>query len=151
DIASGVTGLIKAALVVQTGRIPASLHFERANPAIDFESSPFFVNVRPSEWKNEGPRRAGVSAFGVGGTNAHVILEEPPDAPPAAPRSCELLVLSAKTPSALDSVADNLAAYLSSDADADLARVAWTLQTGRKRFAHRRTLVCATREEAISS
>src|SRR5262249_33250659 len=70
---------------------------------------------------------------------------------PAAPRSCELLVLSAKTPSALDSVADNLAAYLSSDADADLARVAWTLQTGRKRFAHRRTLVCATREEAISS
>ena len=87
DIASGVTGLIKAALAVRTGLIPPSLHFERPNPAIDFANSPFFVNTRLSEWPNaSGPRRAGVSAFGVGGTNAHVILEEAPVAPaPGSP------------------------------------------------------------------
>ncbi|MDQ2979971.1 MAG: polyketide synthase, partial [Acidobacteriota bacterium] len=94
DIASGVTGLMKAALAVRTGRIPPSLHFERSNPAIDFAGSPFFVNTHLSEWRGpSGPRRAGVSAFGVGGTNAHVVLEEAsvPEAP--ARRSCELIVL----------------------------------------------------------
>lgn len=151
DIASGVTGLIKAALAVRTGLIPPSLHYERPNPAIDFADSPFFVNTRLSEWRSSsGPRRAGVSAFGVGGTNAHVILEEAPAPQPPAVRPCELLVLSAKTPGALDTAAENLARHLAENPEADLANVAFTLQEGRRHFAHRRALVCADVAQAVS-
>ncbi|MEP6802071.1 MAG: amino acid adenylation domain-containing protein [Acidobacteriota bacterium] len=150
DTASGVTGFIKAALAVSTGVIPPSLHFESANPAADLDNSPFFVNTRLSDWRPaEGaPRRAGVSAFGVGGTNAHVILEEAPLARTPAARSSELLVLSAKTPDALDAAASNLAAYLSDHPDANLANVAFTLQSGRKHFVHRRAVVCADPAQA---
>ncbi len=151
DIASGVTGLMKAALAVRTGRIPPSLHFERSNPAIDFADSPFFVNTQLSEWSNTArPRRAGVSAFGVGGTNAHVVLEEAPVPEPPAIRSCELLVLSAKTPTGLDAAAANLARHLAEKPEANLGNVAFTLQAGRKNFAHRRALVCADVAEAVS-
>ncbi len=150
DIASGVTGLIKAALTVRTGLIPPSLHYERPNAAIDFADSPFFVNTRLSEWRSSGPRRAGVSAFGVGGTNAHLILEEPPVAQPPAARSCELLVLSAKTPGALDAASANLARHLTENPEADLANVAFTLQEGRRHFAHRRVLVCPDVAHAVS-
>ncbi|MDQ2979183.1 MAG: type I polyketide synthase, partial [Acidobacteriota bacterium] len=152
DIASGVTGLIKAALAVRTGWIPPSLHFERANPAIDFADSPFFVNTRLSEWKSpSGPRRAGVSAFGVGGTNAHVILEEPPAVEAPASRSCELLVISAKTAAALEAATANLARHLVDRPETDLANLASTLQAGRKHFSHRRAVVCTDVAHAVSS
>lgn len=151
DTASGVTGLMKAALAVRTGRIPPSLHFERSNPAIDFADSPFFVNTHLSEWRGpSGPRRAGVSAFGVGGTNAHVVLEEAPVPEAPASRSSELLVLSAKTPTALDAAAANLARHLAEKPDANLGNVAFTLQVGRRHFAHRRALVCADVAQAVS-
>ena len=79
DIAAGITGLIHAAHVVRDGVFPPTLHFQRPNPKLDLENSPFFLNAKSKEWKpSQGPRRAGVSAFGVGGTNAHVILEQAP-------------------------------------------------------------------------
>ncbi|MEO8429874.1 MAG: amino acid adenylation domain-containing protein [Acidobacteriota bacterium] len=152
DIASGVTGLIKAALAVRTGLIPPSLHFSHPNPAADMERSPFFVNTSLSEWGTPGsPRRAGVSAFGVGGTNAHVVLEEAEAPPAVSRRSCELIVLSAKTEPALDAATANLARHFADHPETDLASAAWTLQTGRKVFAHRRTFVCSDPAGAVSS
>src|SRR5262249_19994324 len=85
DAAAGVVGFIKAALAVHHGVIPPSLHFESPNPRIDFASSPFFVNAALRPWSQEGVRRAGVSSFGMGGTNVHVVLEQPPAAPAIAP------------------------------------------------------------------
>src|SRR6202000_3460814 len=98
--ASGAAGFIKTALAVSTGKLPPSLFFEKPNPNIDFSLTPFFVQAKLSAWAPpEGvPRRAGVSSFGVGGTNAHVVIEEPPaPASPGASRGTELLVISAKT------------------------------------------------------
>jgi amino acid adenylation domain-containing protein len=151
--AAGITGLIKTVLALENEQIPPSLHFERPNPEIDFASSPFYVNAELRPWPRDGkPRRAGVSAFGFGGTNAHVVLEEAPALPPAtpSPRPHQLLLLSAKSPGALDAATTNLAAHLRDHPEADLADVAYTLQRGRKAFDHRRALACRDREEAIA-
>ena len=145
DAAAGVAGLIKTVLSLEHAELPPSLHFKRANPKIDFEGGPFYVNSRLSAWKSDGaPRRAGVSSFGIGGTNAHVILEEAPPRPETSGgRERQLVVLSAKTGAALDVATARLAEYLRREPGADIADVAYTLQVGRRRFAHRRTLVCA--------
>jgi acyl transferase domain-containing protein len=144
DSAAGVTGLIKAVLVLDRGQIPPSLHFTQPNPVIDFVNSPFRVNARLTTWKTGGhPRRAGVSSFGIGGTNAHVVLEEAPRLESSGPsRSHELLVLSAKTSSALEAATANLAAHLRQRPDLKLADVAYTLQVGRRAFPHRRIALC---------
>ncbi|HYG64276.1 MAG TPA: SDR family NAD(P)-dependent oxidoreductase [Thermoanaerobaculia bacterium] len=149
--AAGVAGLIKAVLALENGAIPPSLLFERPNPQIDFESSPFFVNTELRPWTRNGvPRRAGVSAFGIGGTNAHVVLEEAPAAPPVAPaREWQLLVLSAKTPTALDAVTARLREHLERHPEQELADVAFTLETGRRPLEHRRVLVCREHAEAV--
>ncbi len=120
--------------------IPPSLHFERPNPDIDFTSSPFYVNTRLAAWESERhPRRAGVSSFGIGGTNAHVVLEEAPEiAPRPASAAPQLVVLSARSPAALDAATARLAEHLSRHGDLDLGDVAWTLQLGRKAFRVRR-------------
>jgi acyl transferase domain-containing protein len=112
--AAGIAGLIKAVLSIQHGVIPSTLHFEKPNPQIDFDNSPFYVNNYLQEWSNSlKPHRAGVSSFGIGGTNAHVILEEAPIAEASSPsRPWHLLVLSAKTSSALDTATTNLAEHL---------------------------------------
>lgn len=142
--AAGVTGLIKTVLALKHRQIPPSLHFERPNPQIDFASSPFYVNTRLTDWRTDGaPRRAGVSSFGVGGTNAHVILEEAP--PPAASgpaRPWQILALSANTATALDAVRADLAAHLRRHPDLPLADAAFTLQVGRRTGKHRGFLVC---------
>jgi acyl transferase domain-containing protein len=111
DVAAGVTGLIHATQVVREGKLPATLHFKRPTEGFDFAASPFFVNAELSEWKTNGNlRRAGVSAFGVGGTNAHVILEQPPSImSEPSPREEQLLLISARTATALDSASANLA------------------------------------------
>ena len=139
DAAAGVAGLIKTVLALHHQQIPPSLHFEQPNPKIDFTNSPFYVNTHLTEWqKNGAPRRAGVSSFGIGGTNAHVILEEAPAAAASGPsRSWQLLLLSAKTRAALDRATANLANYLQQYPDANLADVAYTLQVGRRGFEHR--------------
>jgi acyl transferase domain-containing protein len=118
DTAAGVAGLIKTVLALENKTIPASLNFETPNPDIDLENSPFYVNQTLSEWKANGaPRRAGVSAFGIGGTNAHVVLEEAPAVEPSkGTRRSQLLVLSAKTPTALDASTLNVAEHLRTSA-----------------------------------
>jgi acyl transferase domain-containing protein/thioesterase domain-containing protein len=130
DTAAGIASLIKTVLTVKHKMIPPSLNFEEANPLIDFENSPFYVNTKLSEWKVEGfPRRAGVSSLGIGGTNAHVILEEAPIPEPSGKsRPWQLLLLSAKTSTALDSA---------------------TI-VGRKVFKHRRMAVCKDLNDALN-
>ncbi|HEV3458979.1 MAG TPA: type I polyketide synthase, partial [Thermoanaerobaculia bacterium] len=179
--ASGVTGLIKTVLSLEHRMLPPSLHFERPNPEIDFASSPFYVNAKLTPWESNGggPRRAGVSAFGFGGTNAHVVVEEAPAVAGAAagatvtaegvgagaaaagttsevagvaaasPRPSQLLLLSAKSPAALSEMTANLGAHLRGRTELELADVAYTLQRGRKRFGQRRAVVCRGREEAV--
>jgi acyl transferase domain-containing protein len=155
DAAAGITGLIKTTLALRTGEIPPSLHFTRPNPQIDFVSSPFFVNATLARWAPPAgvPRRAGVSSFGIGGTNAHVVMEQPPAvAPSPAPsRAEQLLVLSARTETALDAAARRLAAHLEQNPEQALADVAWTLQQGRRGFAHRRAVVARTHAEAAQA
>ncbi|EEF63276.1 hybrid non-ribosomal peptide synthetase/type I polyketide synthase [Pedosphaera parvula] len=153
DVAAGVTGLIKTVLSLQNQMLPPMLHFEQPNPNIDFANSPFYPVTKLTEWKSgPAPRRAGVSAFGVGGTNAHVVLEEAPALQSSDDsRSQQLLILSARTPSALDQMTANLASHLESHPEVVLADVACTLQKGRRAFSHRRMLVCADRSEAITA
>ncbi|NEO31126.1 MAG: SDR family oxidoreductase [Symploca sp. SIO3C6] len=149
--AAGVTGLIKTVLALKNKQIPPSLHFEKPNPEIDFANSPFYVNSKLSEWNTNGtPRRAGVSSFGIGGTNAHVVLEEAPTVEPSGKsRPWQLLLLSAKTSSALEKATANLAQQLHSELK--LADVAYTLSLGRRAFNHRRMLVCQDVEQAKSA
>ena len=151
--AAGVVGLIKAAMALERELIPPTLHFRRPNPELDLERSPFFVNAAPLEWpRGERPRRAGVSAFGVGGTTAHVILEEAPARPRSGPsRGVELLVLSARTPAALEASAARLAARLEVDPTLDLADAAFTLRSGRVALTHRRAVVCQDGVSAAAS
>ncbi len=149
DAAAGVAGLIKAALAVHHGQIPPSLHFERPNPAIDFAASPVRVAARLLDWDaGESPRRAGVSSFGIGGTNAHVILEQAPAAAAIGDAVGDagdhhLLLLSARSAEALERATQRLAGHLERHPELDLADVAFTLQTGRRAFAHRRALVAS--------
>src|SRR6266566_4910823 len=152
DRASGVTGLIKTALALYHQQLPPSLNFERAHEEVDLDNSPFYVNTRLQEWPANGtPRRAGVSSFGLGGTNAHVVLQEAPEreASPAG-RGWHLLLLSARTQSALAQASANLAAHLQAHPELNLADVAYTLQVGRSAFNQRQVVVCREREEAIS-
>ena len=144
DTAAGMAGLIKAVLALRHRQIPATLHFDQPNPQIDFADSPFFVNSRLLDWPlGETPRRAGVSSFGIGGTNAHVILEEAPSvAPSGPPRPWDLIVLSARSAAALERATDDLASHLERNPGENLSDFAWTLQIGRRRFLHRRALVC---------
>ena len=150
--AAGVAGLIKTVLVLENGSIPPTLHFQKPNPAIDFASSPFYVTTRLQPWERNGtPRRAGVSSFGVGGTNAHIVLEEAPPRPvPSQRRSHQLLVLSARSEAALDLATTHLASHLESHPSLDLADVAFTLQAGRREFRHRRVLVCGSDDRAAA-
>jgi acyl transferase domain-containing protein len=143
DVAAGVAGLIKICLAVRHGVIPPTLHFERANPDIDFENSPFYVVCQQQQWDTgSSPRRAGLSSFGMGGTNAHVVVQQPPALKPSQSNpSQHALLLSAKNPSALDQITAALANRLDNAPDLQLADVAYTLQTGRNRFDHTRVLV----------
>ncbi len=144
NTAAGITSFIKTVLSLKHKLIPPSLHFETPNPQIDFSSSPFYVNTKLTKWETNGtPRRAGVSSFGVGGTNAHVVLEEAPITNSSEEsRPWQLLLLSAKTSSALNTATTNLAEYLNQHPELNLADVAYTLAVGRTAFEYRRLLVC---------
>jgi amino acid adenylation domain-containing protein len=150
--AAGAAGLIKTALALTHRKIPASLGYESPNPKIDFASSPFYVNSALRDWAKGGtPLRAGVSSFGVGGTNAHVVLEEAPAPEPSGPsRPKKLLLLSARTPAALDAMTSRLREHLEARPNVDLADVAYTLMLGRRPFAHRRAVVAADPTEAVA-
>jgi amino acid adenylation domain-containing protein len=144
--AAGITGLIKTVLALQHQQIPPSLFFEQPNPKIDFANSPFFVNNRLQTWpRDQSPRRAAVSSLGVGGTNAHVILEEAPT--PIVPslstteQSDYFLCLSARTPAALDATTQQLGEYLRRNPQLSLCDVAYTLREGRRAWEYRRVIV----------
>ncbi|MGN6517925.1 MAG: amino acid adenylation domain-containing protein [Dokdonella sp.] len=148
--ASGVAGLIKATLVLRHGRIPPTVNLRTPNPEIDFAQSPFRLVQDAVEWpRGATPRRAGVSSFGVGGTNAHVVLEEAPQAAvTGAGRSASLLVLSARDDAALQRRAADLAAHLAHVEDAELPDIAATLALGRKPMASRVAVVARTAAQA---
>ncbi|HYO90813.1 MAG TPA: type I polyketide synthase, partial [Pyrinomonadaceae bacterium] len=153
DSAAGVAGLIKTVLALKHKMLPPSLHFTEPNPNIDFANSPFYVNATLKEWQANGsPRRAGVSSFGIGGTNAHLVVEEAPKTEESAPsRPAQLLVLSAKTSSALERATANLAEHLRQHPETNLADVAYTLQVGRRAFKQRRSLACDSLVDAITA
>jgi len=152
--AAGVTGLIKTVEALKHGELPPSLHYREPNPRIDFASSPFYVNAALREWRpGAGPRRAGVSSFGIGGTNAHVVVEEAPARPGSgASREWQLLAVSARTPGALEASAGRLAAHLrGAGAGERLADVAFTLGAGRRAMRERLAVVCRRGEEAAEA
>ena len=153
DVAAGVIGLIKTALSLEHKQIPGILHFKRPNPKLGLENSPFFVNSSLRAWESPAgaPRRAGVSAFGVGGTNAHVVLEEAPAQPAdTSSQPLQLLPLSARSPEALHQVASRLKTFLMEHPDLNLADAAFTLQMGRRAFDFRAAIVAASPEEAMA-
>ena len=154
DAAAGVAGVIKTALALKYQTLPPSLHYRRPNKQIDFAKTPFFVNDKLTAWpESANPRRAGVSAFGVGGTNVHVVLEQPPAAPvrkSGASAASQLLVLSARSAAALDAARHNLATHLRGQTAVDMADVAFSLQVGRRRFDHRLSLVARDLAEAVT-
>jgi len=152
DTAAGIASFIKTTQALKHKQLPPSLNFSAPNPMIDFDSSPFYVNNTLRDWQtNGGPRRAGVSSLGVGGTNAHIILEEAPalDETDVSERPFTLLPLSAKTKTALDKATANLAAYLRVNPDVNLADVAYTLQLGRQPFDQRRITAVRHTADAI--
>lgn len=151
DTAAGAASLIKASLSLYHREIPASLNFEAPNPAIDFEGSPFKVNKERSDYPALGaPRRAGVNSLGVGGTNAHAILQEAPErsASDESDWPFQPLVISARSNAALDEACANLVAHLKSSPDQPLADIAYTLKEGRRAFDLRRVIVAESHEEA---
>jgi len=143
NAAAGVAGLLKATLAVRHGTVPPTVHFRGFDDRLGLAGGPIHVSASPEPWRVEGPRRAGVSSFGLGGTNAHVVLEEPPAPAPADPGAeWQLLVLSARSDSALKAAREALRARLEADPSANLADVAFTLQVGRAEFEHRFAAVC---------
>ncbi len=153
DAAAGVAGLMKTVLALEHGQMPASLHFHSLNPHIELEGSPFFVNSHLADWPSTGsPRRASVTSLGIGGTNAHVVLEEAPrPVESQQTKPYQLLVVSAKTDSAVELAFTNLAAYLNAHPELSLADAAFTCQVGRHAFPHRRALVVEDTREGVAA
>lgn len=153
DAAAGVSGLIKTVLALKNKMIPPSLNFKKPNPKLDIDNSPFYINNSLKEWSSSiGPLRAGISSFGIGGTNAHAVLEEAPytDYKPCK-SGVSLLVFSAKTRSALNKITADFLDFLKKNSDINMADAAYTLQLGRREMEHRRFLVCTSREDAIEA
>jgi amino acid adenylation domain-containing protein/non-ribosomal peptide synthase protein (TIGR01720 family) len=151
DAAAGVIGLIKAVLALDHQEIPPSLHFTHPNPEIDFAASPFRVCTALTPWTRNGmPRRAGVSSFGLGGTNAHVVLEEAPDPAPAvrSARPYQIVPISAKTPEALDEAVARFERAMSAPDAPPIDDAAFTMAVGRRAFGHRRALVYGSGQPA---
>ena len=151
EYAAGITGFIKTVLMLKYKQIPPSLNFQTPNPKIDFENSPFLVNTRLTNWQNDDyPLRAGVSSFGIGGTNAHVVLEEAPE-PVKSPagRFWQLLLASAKTETALNKICVNLVEYLKCNSTVNFPDLAYTLAVGRAHFPYRKMFVCTDSVNAI--
>ena len=152
DAAAGIAGIIKTTLALKHQKLPPSLHYTQPNPEINFPDTPFYVNTQLVPWTSTDSRSAGVMSTGMGGTNAHVVLEEAPVPEEAASSDLpHLLVLSAKSATALDAATNRLLEFLKSNVAVKMEDVAYTLQVGRKAFPHRRVLVCADREDAIAT
>jgi acyl transferase domain-containing protein len=151
DTAAGIASFIKTVLALQHKTIAPAANYSRPNPKIGLDQSPFYIPRNAQPWNCTGPRIAGVTSLGIGGTNCHVIVEEAPPPAAAAATNCEwhVLTLSARSPAALDRMARNLAAHLEQNEHLALADVAWTLLEGRKQFPYRRAVLCRDRSEAL--
>lgn len=153
DAASGITGLIKTTLAIKNKELPATLHFNKPNPQIDFESGPFYVNAERTLWENKTniPLRAGVSSFGIGGNNAHVILEEAiENNTPNANKPFHLLRFSAQTSSSLERYHHKLKSFLEQNKETNISNLAYTLLVGRDQFKYNRFLVCDSKNDALT-
>ncbi len=150
-IAAGAAGVIKTAFALRENCIPGTVHFTAPNPSIDFASTPFVANAEADAWRcSPSPRRAGVSSFGVGGTNAHVVMEQAPEDPSSdAAGGVQLLQVSARSPQALQQTCEQLANWLGGHPQANLADVAWTLRSGRRAFPFRRAVAANGHDDAI--
>lgn len=153
DTAAGVAGFIKLALSLKHKQLVPSLHFNQPNEEIDFKNSPFYVNTELKEWKHtDAPLRGAVSSFGIGGTNAHMVLEEAPikisQKNNAEPR---LINLSAKTSAALEAMTSNLIGFLEQNPSINLDDLAYTLQKGRESFKYKKLTLCATVDELLTN
>ena len=152
--ASGIASFIKTVLALEHGEIPPSLHFRTPNPQVDFPSTPFFVNDHLRRWDVEPghARIAGITGLGAGGTNVHVVVQEPPAAPVSDPmRHEQLIVLSARSAQSVGRATGELARHLRSHPDVSLADVAFTLMAGRAAFRHRRAVVAVNASEAAAA
>jgi len=148
--AAGAASLIKVAMALKHRLLPPTLNYEAPNPRFDLANSPFFVNASLKQWQSSQPLRAGITALGAGGTNCHLILEEPPAMLPGeGGRQKHLIVLSAKTKSALDRMSENLAAHIVKTPDVDLGDLAYTLAMGRRPLPHRRVLAASDHAQAV--
>ena len=152
DAASGVAGLIKTAKALEQKKLPPTLHFKTPNPKIDFSATPFYINTELQDWDNYGlPRYAAVSSFGIGGSNAHVVMAEAPNQSPSeSERPWRIVTLSARTPSALEAMTQRLVGYLEAHREKSFDDMCYTLHVGRKVFSYRRYLVCRNPDEAIA-
>ncbi|NDH66497.1 MAG: acyltransferase domain-containing protein [Gammaproteobacteria bacterium] len=154
DIAAGMASLIKTALTLKNQCIPASLHYKRSNPAIDFSQTPFYVNSQLTPWQTDGtsPRRAGINSSGIGGTNAFLILEEHQQktAKPHDTTAQQILILSGKTPTALEQAFTNLLQHIEQNPQITLANIAYTLQLGRTDFAYRKAVICNSKTALLT-
>jgi amino acid adenylation domain-containing protein len=154
DVAAGMAGLMKAALSLERGKVPGTLHYSAPNPRLNLEETPFAIAGVVTEWPRgqaDGDvRRAGVSAFGVGGTNVHLVLEEAPEAATGtSERAKQVLCLSGRSEAALDAQCMRLAKYFESAETVSLPDVAYTLAVGRRAFSHRLTVVVDSRDAAL--
>ncbi len=147
ESAAGMAQVIKVILAIQHGQIPPNVHFQQSNPLISFAETPFEVNTKLCSWDSVGLRRAGISSFGIGGTNAHIIIEEPPSAiqnEDAMERPKHLLTLSAKTEKALIQLISSYETYLAAHPDLELGDICFTANTGRSHFQHRASAIAAS-------
>jgi acyl transferase domain-containing protein len=153
NAAAGIASLIKATLAIENGIIPPSLHCDQSNPVLSLPRTPFYVNSQAESWPEDAlPRRAAVNSFGIGGTNVHIIIEQaPPREPSGVSRSDQLILLSAKTPSALDEVARQLANHLETTPIASLPDVAYTLATGRRALEHRKIVLGQSNSDVVQA
>lgn len=149
DTAAGIASLIKVVLAMRGEKLPATLNFSKPNSRFDFARSPFKVVGQQKEWRrNAKPRRASVNSLGVGGTNAHVVIEEPPVRAPVMAKGPQIITLSAKTRVSLEGLVAKWRDFAETPgADFCIANSAFTAQTGRKHFAHRATVVAANAQE----
>jgi len=153
ECAAGISAFIKVLLALRHRELPALVHFEKPNPLLHLARTPFRLVTAREPWTADGPLRAGVSSFGMAGTNAHVIVQEPPAFATGAATSPgpHLIPLSAKTPGALATLRERLARFVAHARDTSLADVAYTLQNGRSHFPYRWAAVCESRDELVSA
>jgi len=153
DAAAGVAGLIKTVLALEHAQLPPSLHFHTPNPHIEFQSSPFYVNSQLTDWPSNGSlRRAGVTSLGIGGTNAHIVLQEATHQNASTEtKPYQLLTFSAKTESAVRRYSEEIIDYLSAHPEVGLADASFTCQVGRRAFPHRGALVVGEKQKAANA